>query len=119
MAREKQNVGNQGGTGENEKTGEPEKLGGPAPATSVRPQERSAPGNGGTVAMATERPGERPGETPGETPGVIPPPARKPRQSQPTELAELVQSEETRRRIVQSLPRHLTPDRWISVLLTI
>src|SRR5262249_37825659 len=39
--------------------------------------------------------------------------------SQPLELSELVQGEETRKRIVQSLPKHMTPERWISVLLTI
>lgn len=45
--------------------------------------------------------------------------ARKPRKNQPAELAQLVQSEETRRRIAQSLPKHMTPERWISVLLTV
>src|SRR3954447_8441224 len=91
----------------------------------VDPEKGDDMGNksGDTVEKAPTRPAT--GATTKDDSRALPAPeepvqpGRKPRQSQPLELAQLVNSKETMERIMKSLPRHLTPERWISVLLNV
>src|SRR4051794_17521717 len=108
MARTNQTTAGSSGTGEVSK--EPEKGDDMARSGDAGEKAPTRPATGPTTHDDSRAlpPPEEPVQ-----------PARKPRQSQPLEPAQLVNSKETMERIMKSLPRHLTPERWISVLLNV